>query len=641
MAGNTDTSPERQAYLSAQEEGYKGRLATNIANVRLFKDNPYIKDLDKADRVELNKTLMTPYHGEQFYDDDMYTWICKHEKDPITNEIVYTYYSKEKEMAKEIEYFKSKGVFNQVISAYNNGQVYKFYFNRTTNMMYPNTNNVFPTEYHSYTVRKQQLNDNQAHVYVAGVIGDNVVLDTRIGMKKIEDTVAGTSYSRMTPANIFPTSNPNSQFDQVINGEFYVVDFYNIDGIVVESKLFQAVESTLSNAETPSATVVDLELGVLRNSIPEKSANNIYPILSGEDLTKSISFVVKAVYSDGSVKLITDKLDTAQLTREGWDVTTVGAEVGKQFKVTFTYWPTINEDNEPIGSPITREIIFQVVANNYEKLYKVLPVVWSDNHSDFALDSSETRTYHLKIYTLSNDGVLENRSRAAYGSLKKVDMSDSNYGLIEFTDCPYTYDPYNGVITFVFPSGATTGDTALSFQIYDDSALSEFRIKVKFGKDSQTTQGLFITSTGDTFNYGYNPTSGALRTLNETYNGNNIAVLGLITNGSYAFQIRSGLNTFYNRYSRIIDGAKVYPNRMQIFAVKDNTSTPLTESQQISRTTDNVVIPIYNDASIVDMTRKINNYDYIVVKFTYVENGRATLVDIDAFVVNKTNTYIV
>ena len=640
MAGNTDTSPERQAYLSAQEEGYKGRLATNIANVRLFKDNPYIRDLDKADRVELNKKLMTPYNGEQFYDDDMYRWICIHEKDPVTNELIYKYYSKEKEMAEEIQYFKSKGVFNQVISAYNNGQVYKFYFNRATNMMYPNTNIVLPNEYHSYSVRKQQLNDNQAYVYVAGVLGDGVALDTRIGLKKIVDDVAGTSYSRMTPANIFPTSNPNSQFDQVVNGEFYVVDFYNIDGIIIETKLFQAVESPITNTEVPSVTVVDLELGVLRNSIPEKSANNIYPIMSGEDLTKSISFVVKAVYSDGSVKLITDKLDTAQLTREGWDVTTVGAEVGKQFKVTFTYWPTVNEDNIPIGSPITREVIFQVVANNYEKLYKVLPVVWSDNHSDFTLDSSETRTYHLKVYTLSNDGVLENRSRSVYNTLKKVDMSDSNYGLIEFTDCPYTYDPYNGVITFVFPSSSTTGDTSLSFQIYDNSALSEFRIKVRFGKDAQNTDGLFVTGTGDVFNYGYDPTSGALRTLGETYSGENVAILGLITNGSYAFNIQSSNNTFYNKYVRTIDGVKVYPNRIQLFAVKDNTSTALTEPQQISRSNDNVTIPTYTDGSIIEMVRNINNYDYIIAKFTYVENGRSTLTDIDVFVVNKTNTYI-
>lgn len=636
----TDTSPERQAYNSTTEEGYKGRLATNIANIRLFKDNPYIRDLPKVDRVELNKDLMVPRNGELFHDDKNYVWICSYEKDPVTDELLYVYYSREKDLADEINYFKSKGAFNQIISAYNNGQVYKFYFDRSTNMMFPNTSIVFPDNFHSYTVRKQQLNDNKAYVYVAGVAGDNTVLDTRIGMKPIVDSAINAKYSRMGPASIFPTSNPDRQFDQVVNGEFYVVDFYNIDGIVMDSKLFQAVESAAINTEVPSARVVDLELGILRNSIPEKSANNIYPILAGEDLTKSISFTVKAIYSDGSVKLITDKLDTAQLTREGWDVDTTGAEVGKQFTVKFTYWPTINEDGESVGSSISKEVIFQVVANNYEKLYKVLPIVWSDNTSDFQLDSSETRTYHLKVYTLSNDGILENRSRAAYSTLKKVDLSDANKGLIEFTDCPYTYDPYNGVITFVFPSSATTGDTIISFSVYDNSVLTECRIKIQFGKDAQTTVGKFVKATGDQFSYGYDPTSGLLRTLTDTYENNLAAILGVSQSNGYAFQITCADNTFYNKYARLIDGVRVYPNRLQLFIVKDNTSTAISEPYQLSRNVDKVIIPTYVDGNITTLVRNLNNYDYILAKFTYVETGSQEMTDFDVFCINKTSQYL-
>ena len=51
----SDTSPNRQAYTQLAKEGYKGRFAANIADIRLFKDNPYIKDLDQADRLELNR----------------------------------------------------------------------------------------------------------------------------------------------------------------------------------------------------------------------------------------------------------------------------------------------------------------------------------------------------------------------------------------------------------------------------------------------------------------------------------------------------------------------------------------------------------------------------------------------------------
>ena len=66
----SDTSPERQAYSSETENGYKGRFVANISNIRLFKSNPYIAHLSESERETLNATLLTPYPGEMMYDDD-------------------------------------------------------------------------------------------------------------------------------------------------------------------------------------------------------------------------------------------------------------------------------------------------------------------------------------------------------------------------------------------------------------------------------------------------------------------------------------------------------------------------------------------------------------------------------------------
>ena len=53
-----NTTPERQAYLATlQDEKLRGRFAANIANVRLFKSNPYIKDLPEADLLEAKNEL--------------------------------------------------------------------------------------------------------------------------------------------------------------------------------------------------------------------------------------------------------------------------------------------------------------------------------------------------------------------------------------------------------------------------------------------------------------------------------------------------------------------------------------------------------------------------------------------------------
>lgn len=99
MAEVSETTPERQAYNSVtSDENLKGRFAANIANIRLFKSNPYICNLPEADVLELNKKLLTPYAGEQFYDDDYYVYVCKVYKNELTGATEYKYISKEKRM---------------------------------------------------------------------------------------------------------------------------------------------------------------------------------------------------------------------------------------------------------------------------------------------------------------------------------------------------------------------------------------------------------------------------------------------------------------------------------------------------------------------------------------------------------------
>ena len=49
MAETTDTTPNAQAYDNVVEE-LRGRFAPNIANIRLFKDNPYLSDMTEEDK---------------------------------------------------------------------------------------------------------------------------------------------------------------------------------------------------------------------------------------------------------------------------------------------------------------------------------------------------------------------------------------------------------------------------------------------------------------------------------------------------------------------------------------------------------------------------------------------------------------
>ena len=53
MAETINSTPNAQAYDEVLGE-MRGRFAPNIANIRLFKDNPYLKDLTDEDKIEAN-----------------------------------------------------------------------------------------------------------------------------------------------------------------------------------------------------------------------------------------------------------------------------------------------------------------------------------------------------------------------------------------------------------------------------------------------------------------------------------------------------------------------------------------------------------------------------------------------------------
>ena len=639
----SDTSPNRQAYTQLAKEGYKGRFAANIADIRLFKDNPYIKDLDQADRLELNKSLLTPYDGEQFYDDDRYVYLCKLIKDAITGEERYIYTSKEKEVNERLAYYESQGVLNQLMSAYNNGRIYTLYIDRSNLMMYPNTSLTWPKDYAYYTVKAQKLNEDNKPIYVAGMIQDNELVGQNIGMVTQRDDAVGTIYTRMLPAKIFTTEevDPIKQTEVIKNNEFYQVDFFNSNGTLLDTRLFQAVDSTVTNTEVPSQSISDINVTVLRNNISQSSANGIYPVLAGEDVSNTLSFVVRVVYSDGTNKLVS--LNSPNLDIEGLDNwSTENKPQGETHDVVIRYYANVDEFNKPYGTFVEKTIKFQIVANTTETIYKILPVMWQEQGT--SVDSSiKNRIYRLKVFTLNNDGEVENKTRAFFNTFKKVDSDGSS---VEFTDCPYIFDSYDQSMVFTCKSDYTVGsDTTFSFNLYTNGSSKEFRFVVKFGADASNYNGALISNYISKSSYGYEE-NGALTTLRETYdrssvNLSNIAKLYRLDN-TISIQIINpkgliGKTKFVDRYKRKIsaDGTYLQPNRLQVYSVKDSTYTKLISDFPInSGDTDTGKIAPIGEHSVSILVNDLKDYDFILTKWVNDSNGVLTTTDIDVYVIN-------
>lgn len=610
-----DTTPNAQAYDTTVEK-LRGRFAPNIANIRLFKDNPYLKDLTEEDKATQNETLLTPFHGEQFYDDDKYVYVCQYEYDEDEGKTKYKYYSKEKDLSEKMEYYESKGVLNQLMSAYNNGKVYNFYVDRVNDMMYPTSELVFPSNYTSYTVRRQGLNASNQWVFVAGNIVDGNVVDTQIYMKLIKDSVMNTEYRKMTPAHLFNASNPdNKNYDIVEHGKFYRVDFFNEENIVVDTILFQAVDASIEDVATPSESVVGLDVQVLRGDFPQSSTGDNYPILAGED-TSLIQYNVIATYGDGTRKNITSYVNTNQLVIDGVENLNSSAVIGTTIDIKFTYYPKLDDYGEPLGTPVSKTITFVITANNTSSIERIIPVIWRDASTG----DGTTRSYKLKVYSINNNGYVENRTKAFFDTMKVYSATESKLKDCEYS---YTYNPYQQYV--LFAPRTTWADTTFSFKLYSESSLIEYRFIAKFTNQD----GVYINALSGTTSYGYG-TGGALKDYAQSVQN---TVIYYISNSRFEFNIDS---TFTDRYKITRNGEIIKPNSIQLYLVSDGTMQPITLNTTFGASEHTITIDTNKtDSGIITLVSGIRANDYIIAKFNNTTQDVCTAIDIFRVTMNQ------
>lgn len=619
MADTVDTLPDAQAYDTTVTE-LRGRFAPNIANIRLFKDNPYLSDLTEEDRATKNESLLTPFHGEQFYDDDKFVYVCQYVYNDEKGKTEYKYFSKEKDLSDKLDYYESKGVLNQLMSAYNNGKVYCFYVDRDNSMMYPTSELIFPYNFSSYTVRRQSLNNNKQYVYVAGTLSDGNLLETSIYMKPVKDSVAGTEYRKMTPAHLFNSSNPdNKNYDMVEHGKFYVVDFFNDDGTLVDTILFQAVDAAIESVATPSQSVVSLDVQVLRGNFPQSATGSNYPILAGED-TSLIQYNVIAIYNDGTKKNITSYINTNQLVIDGTEKLNSSAAIGTTIDVSFTYYPNLDDYGEAIGSPVSKTITFVITENTLSSIERVIPVIWKES----VTGDGTTRSYKLKVYSINNEGYVENRTKAFWDTMKVYyPIQNTLVDLPDGYSC--TYNPYYQYI--LFAPRSTWEDMTFSFSMYSGNTTSEYRFIANFSSGDST--GIYIKGLANTTLYGYASGSPLAKYSESVTN----TIRFYMTN-SY-FTLTNSDQSFANRYKITRDGEVITPDSIQLYLVNDSTMQPISLNTTFPASDTTIKVNgNTSDSGVVTLLSGIRANDWIIAKFNNTERDTCTAIDIFRVVTN-------
>ena len=619
----TKGTPDQQAYDEETVRKLSGRFSPNASNIRLFKDNPYILTLTDAERQEANKTLLTPHNGEMFYDDEHFKWHCKYEKNAMGT-YEYKYYSHEYETSKLYNDLKARGIFNQLLSAYNNGRIYNFYVDPYTKTVFPNSALVFPDNYASYTVREIGKAKDEKPVYVVGLVEDGDIKEHEVAMRRMYDAGSDYNYTRMGVGKTFASHIEGDYIDCNVMqpGHFYMVDFKDEMGYVIDTKLFQAVEATVENNAVPSQAIVRLEVQVIRAGIQLRGIDGVYPLTAGEDVTSDISFIVKAVYNNGDVKIVTGEAATGHLVIDGLDRVNTNAGVGEQFDVKFTYFPHVDENNEGIGASKSATVTFQIIAASYTTLHRVIPVMWRETNTMSIGLAAKQHKFYLKVYCLNIDGVVENRTKAFYDTFKQLVAVN---GRTQMVDCPlnYLYDHTKQAVLFLLDD--TDSDAVFQFNLFSAGMSYSLRFMCKFTNMDAASPYIRVV---DAREYGYDVNTGLLRTLGDSIKNcaeYDPTVGGTYTNGSLTLSCDNGNTPFCSQYKRAKDGITMKPNRMVGYLCSDDTFQQYTDITPLN--SEDVRKTVYVKSNQLATLTAMNNGDWMLFKFLD-PNGVVTDIDV-------------
>ena len=207
--------------------------------------------------------------------------------------------------------------------------------------------------------------------------------------------------------------------------------------------------------------------------------------------------------------------------------------------------------------------------------------------------------------------------------------------LVEFTDCPVTYDPYQQCCIFTFTSNLTGQRTTFEFNLRTNGQEKNLRFAADFAATDGDAQFVYPSTNGsDGTDFGYS-TGGLLSTLASTYGNKGGTIFNKITFKKLASELTMEMfnsDAFVREvYKRNINGIDVYPAKIQIYAVKDATITPLTALTTIGTSATNVTSYPYKESSVNSILQNAVSNDFMLVKFVTELNGDQNLINFDIF----------
>ena len=516
--------------------GNRGRLSMAIHPLSWFTDK---------------ENGVTPFDGELCFDDETFDILIWHKRDDGS---WYTS-SKTKDISSYLEDLKQSGVFTAASAFVNNRKIYRFFFDQMNGVVRLDPDLRFDPVYRYYAIRKTDLSPTGAYVYVTGVSGTGVDGDTVVSSLVdiiAEDSEAGDGTQVGVP-------QVGGLVEELIGGNTYVVEFYNVDRELVNMQTYQAIAVRTAELDiAPDTAVTDMFIQSNQSYAGDDNAIYFY---RGQDVGQ-VEIETYLKYADGRTRSVTNeqtiggRLSILGLDEISTDTVTVAGDTPQTFEIVYTLVrsnaslppSTTQTESGAIISPasltISKTIKVYVIEDVTNSLNEIIPagyITLADNRIDHKIVMKYFGHYtnglvqditNVASHTGFNDNLMDNsiqhiKVQVPIGNtgtefkVKDYTIAVPNYS--NNSQNPVTIDPDKNQPNYILFSNPAEGDLYgkfTGFETYNKS-LSKYEtlsyesllnrmtfgnekpthIRVRDVMDSQYTYTDIVNAaTGTTFN---------------------------------------------------------------------------------------------------------------------------------------------
>jgi len=328
----------------------------------------------------------TPKEREMAYDDntgDIYVFKLV--------DGVMRKFSRTAELQRKFDELEASGVFTSAAAFVSNRKIYRFYYDEDNGVVRIDPDLRFDSLYRYYAIRSVNQNENGSYTYITGVAGttsESGDISSALVDMTLKDSDSGDG-------TIVSIPEVGGLVAEVIDGNSYMVEFYDVYRNLVGVQAYQAIKvRTASTDLCPDTAITDMYV-----TANQQNADGSLYLYQGQDIDElEIQTTVK--YGDGRRRDVSaeevyggrliiqglDEIDTNTITGTGGTPQTIEViyqmvRSNTSFSSNSSYTTNNGAVITPAAYTIKLTVPVYIVQDTYSNLETLIPVgyvVWDD-----------------------------------------------------------------------------------------------------------------------------------------------------------------------------------------------------------------------------------------------------------------------